>query len=685
MDDNDDLRVAEINRILESELDGTADKPKRERDPERGDSAFKFTPPNPRRIRGDHFKIDTPDALLRELEDNRMYREAVRDAVNKRQYNTAIPFAPRDIGDTARFAKSGTGMVRHAKNLSAADQKKADKQKQEAAARKELAKAAKKARETQFAPDVYGSVTLPIPRYTQAGQDLFGLTRKSATQPQLAMRDYYKFTGDGAYNRGGFDGSGSYTSNGGAVVMHPNGRFSGEGGFFDDVGNFIRTNVLPVAKDVIRVAAPVIGEAIMPMGGGQFASNVANRFLGEGAYTVDENGEPIIKYNNLINHGSMQTKSSAMIESAGDETGDLIFTHNEYIHDLTSKSNDFHTLERFEINPGVYQSFPLLSQFAQHFEEYDFTQCIFEFKSLVTEGNATAAGSVMLAPNYNASNPNLPDKRSIENSTGSVSGKVTASLFCGVECANDKTAYGGIKYVRTVDIDAAGRRMYDLGFMQIAAAGVPAGLAVGELWCRYKVRLSKMKVGALKVVPISGGLALLMTPPSVPHVVDNAYFMNQVADFVSKPSAKANVQNGQLIANDEFTQISLTKEESDTTWTRVFRAEVGVIGASQYDVIMQYSNYHDLPTNPPDLFSTVNMDGTTCTIPYTTAHTWSLYNATGTGQSNVTTWTHKFSIVFGTPGQIGKMNIQLNVPAVKSIYIGNDRVVSCTVAVRRNA
>lgn len=133
--------------------------------------------------------------------------------------------------------------------------------------------------------------------------------------------------------------------------------------------------------------------------------------------------------------------------------------------------------------------------------------------------------------NYNAANPTLPDKRSIENSTGSVSGKVTATLFCGIECANDKTAYGGIKYVRTVDIDSAGRRMYDLGFMQIAASGVPAGLAIGELWCRYRVRLSKMKVGALKVVPMSDGLTLQQLPPDGQVVSSNPFFMNETADF----------------------------------------------------------------------------------------------------------------------------------------------------------
>lgn len=641
--------------------------------------------PQVRRSRAQKVQND-PGLLAQEQAQTEAFVAANKAKKRQRaqmQYNpgTTPNTAPDLLFRDAWNPDQPLGLVRHTKPETPQQRARS----QLAAQRKAIAQMHKRERAEVYDPALYGSIRLPIPRYTAAGQEFFGLTRESASDEQLANRDWWGFSGDGAYTRGGFNGSGAYTTSGGNVVMRPVGRFSGEGGFFDDIGNFIRNNVAPVAKNVVRAAAPIVGEALAPGIGGAVASGLAGKFLGEGEYTVDDNGEPIIKYNNLINHGSHQTKSTATIESAGDETGDLIFTHNEYIHDLTSKSNDFHTLERFEINPGVYQSFPLLSQFAQHFEEYDFIQCIFEFKSLVTDGNSTAAGSVMMAPNYNASNPNLPDKRSIENSTGSVSGKVTSSLFCGIECANDKTAYGGIKYVRTVDIDATGRRMYDLGFLQIAASGVPAGLAIGELWCRYKVRLSKMKVGSLKVVPFSGGLTLQMIAPNTDQIPDNAYFMNPTGNFVSKPSEPATVANGQLIAGDEFTYVSLAKEESDAAWTRVFKAEVGVIGASQYDVIVQYTNYHNVPSSPFDIYSATNIDNTTCTIPYNATHSVLHYTAAGAEMSTTTTWTHKFQIIFGTPGQIGKMNLQLNIPAMKPGNLQNDRVASCIITIRRSA
>lgn len=543
--------------------------------------------------------------------------------------------------------------------------------------RKAAMKAARDQIKQQFPSEDYGRIITRLPRYTDAGIATFGETYDSATPEQLRNRAMYGWTGDGAY----FRGNGMYTSGPQGTVMRHTNRFSGEGGFFDDLGNFfVRAGktILPVAKDVARVAAPVIGNAIAPGIGGMVGTAAANAFLGEGEYETDNPmnvQEPVIKYNNLINHGSLQTKGNAIITSAGDETGDLIFEHNEYIHDLTSRSNDFHTLERFEINPGIFTSFPLLSQFAQHFEEYDFIQCIFEFKSLVTNGNSTAAGSVMLCPNYNASNPNLPDKRSIENASGSVSGKVTGSLFCGIECANDKTAYGGIKYVRTVDIDSAGRRMYDLGFLQIATQGVPQGLAIGELWCRYKVRLSKMKVGGLKLPAVGSGVSLqCIGAPAVDSDLNIMPFSNLPA-FAHTPTMPDVPRGGALLAGDDIASISLTDAvQPDPINKRLLTITTAVVGGSQMTLRVGYQelwrseekkNFHGNGARVFAFALDALGNASDCTIPYTITS----ISATDYDNSYLIVdpalyqparyCETVYTIVFGTPGQIGKMNLRL--------------------------
>lgn len=216
--------------------------------------------------------------------------------------------------------------------------------------------------------------------------------------------------------------------------------------------------------------------------------------------------------NNLIDSGSRHSRTNPQITTVQDETGDLTFSYREYVKDIVSNTNNFHTVEKFELNPGIAQAFPLLSSFAQYFEEYDFEQLIFHFKSLVTEGYSSAAGSVMVVPIYNPSNSVLPDKRSCENTDQCVSGKVTADLMCGVECDNSKKALGGYLYVRNDDIPREQRRTYDLGFVQVALQGVPADLHIGELWVEYRVRLSKLRVSTNNSVLVGTGFLWGGTP-----------------------------------------------------------------------------------------------------------------------------------------------------------------------------
>lgn len=215
-----------------------------------------------------------------------------------------------------------------------------------------------------------------------------------------------------------------------------------------------------------------------------------------------------IQFNNIVNHGQHNSRVPPRIRSVNDETADLIFSHNEYLRDVTSTSLDFHNGAVIEINPGLQKSFPLLSRFASKYSEYDFVQCIFHFKSLMTEGNDKATGSVMLVPSYNPADPPLTDKRGVENSEGAVSDKVTCDLVCGIECDDKKVAFGGLKYTREVDIDPIGRRQYDIGSLQVAMQGVPVGTVIGELWCSYQVRLSKLRPSQQSPLEVQDGCSI---------------------------------------------------------------------------------------------------------------------------------------------------------------------------------
>ena len=566
---------------------------------------------------------------------------------------------------------------------------------------------------------------------SQASIDRYGLTAAKANEEQLARRIADGLVGRGAY---GYDAGRGYNQiAGNGAYGYDAGRgynqIAGDGGFFDDLlgfGKGLGSALLPTAVAVGAQAldrfAPGVGTAVAPL-----ALGVGNKLLGSGAYGdeeggdgsgkrpreeaeddyiaangqplnmrapipkydrqiemtsgVDANGRPVqmitrridtdkVQYNNVMNANSFNSRTVASIRTVGDETGDLIFTHNEYLKDVTSLGPHFHTMDRIEINPGLAKSFPVLASFASKFEEYDFIQCVFHFRSLVTDGNSTAAGSIMLCPSYNPANADLTEKRQVENCVGSVSDKVTADLVCGIECANDKVAFAGLKYVRTVDVDPIGRRLYDLGFLQVAAQGVPAGLPVGELWCSYQVRLSKMRVDQRVPMNIGDGWTYVN-----PNCRAGAMVAGRgLSLFESDAGYTAGYTNngaGMLI----------TKIGEGTSWGPTntsggrsggFTFEVPIIGGSQFTSkwTVPLDLYHTLPFgNYVDAKSfvdtspivaagapSITLAGAYSTVPLVVqpqTNEWAVYWDANSPNMAHLTWTGTVNIQLQSPGQQG--------------------------------
>jgi hypothetical protein len=213
-----------------------------------------------------------------------------------------------------------------------------------------------------------------------------------------------------------------------------------------------------------------------------------NRLSGRGAYGSNALGD--VEINDLF--------------TAGDKD-DIVLTHTEFLKTITPTTAAFETQYSAILNPGLTSFAPMLAQIAQYYEEYEMLQCVFTFKSTVVDGNDNAAGTVMMATQYNPTNPLFTDDITLDNYAHSCVSKVTADMLHGVECEEGETGQARTEYVRTGPVPAGqDAKTYDMAVFQLATVGAFPALQIGRLYVTYSVRLSKLKL--LPVVPLITGI-----------------------------------------------------------------------------------------------------------------------------------------------------------------------------------
>jgi len=242
-----------------------------------------------------------------------------------------------------------------------------------------------------------------------------------------------------------------------------------------------------VGQAVGGYLAPGVGGSI---GGalGAGAGALINRITGQGDYTV--------KSNTLI--------KASPVPSFG--KGCIRMQHREMLTNVIG--NTGFAIEAFDLNPGLSETFPWLSQIAQNFEMYKFHGMIFEYVS--TSGDAltstnTALGKVIMATDYNVLDANFENEQQMYTTEFSNSGKPAMNLIHAVECAPPENPLK-LYYIRTgAPQTGSDQRFYDLGKFQIATSGMQANsVNVGELWVSYDVSLCKPSLQA-----VQGGADLL--------------------------------------------------------------------------------------------------------------------------------------------------------------------------------
>lgn len=221
------------------------------------------------------------------------------------------------------------------------------------------------------------------------------------------------------------------------------------------------------------------GAAIGGIAGGALSS-----ILGMGAYEIKENVFLDGRLPKIINDAP---------------SGGTIIRHSEYLGDvLTSATPGAFSLVSYGLNPADEATHPWLAQIAANYEEYEYEGLLFQFRSTSADAlnsTNTALGSVMMATNYDAADPDFTSKNEMLNYEFSCSSKPSDSLIHMIECAPQQTVLPH-RYTRP-GLPPAGTdiRFFDLGKFQIATTGFQgASVNIGELHCTYQVRLLKPKL-----------------------------------------------------------------------------------------------------------------------------------------------------------------------------------------------
>lgn len=327
----------------------------------------------------------------------------------------------------------------------------------------------------------YRNMMIPI-RYKQgttSGIERYGATRKEATQQQKMNRYLDGFTGMGAYRRKRR-----------RLSMRPRrrrytrrryrGRRRNRGGYFGRLAGGALGSI---------IGMPAAGAALGDKAGDWLydkAVGATKKWLGQGAYNEVTNS--------LINP---QPNDPAVIrmQSSQDETGTLSVVHREYVTDIAANSSFLNVSQL--INPTNPNLFPYLSQFACNFEEYEFMQLIFEYRSVTTDltTNTQQLGTVIMVCNYNPAQQQFDNKVNMMQYDGSKSCKVSSNLLFGIECDPRKLSGDGQYFVPPYGQTPIGEdpKTYHLGLFQIAVNQSSAQGQIGELWVNYNIRLRKPK------------------------------------------------------------------------------------------------------------------------------------------------------------------------------------------------
>lgn len=237
-----------------------------------------------------------------------------------------------------------------------------------------------------------------------------------------------------------------------------------------------------------------IGDLIVPgVGGaiGHAAESLFRTIFGQGDYVYSDIVKPsAMPLNNTI----LGVQSPAVAQMVDEMHWSGLATriaHREFIGRVDMSAG--FSVRRFVISPTDPIVFPWLNSIANLFMKYKVLGAAIEYvptSANAVSGGNPAMGSVSLAVQYDEYAPSPTLLQQMLNWQGSVTGRPTDNLVCGVECDGGYTPVNPLYIRHPTDPTGPDNRLTDFGQFILATDGPGTGYTgAGQLWITYDLLL----------------------------------------------------------------------------------------------------------------------------------------------------------------------------------------------------
>jgi len=222
---------------------------------------------------------------------------------------------------------------------------------------------------------------------------------------------------------------------------------------------------------------------------------------------------------------------------------DIRVRHREFVGTLQTASGLFNLLASYVINPSNGALFPWLSALASRYESYLFHSLKVEFR---TELPTSAAGYMMLVPDFNTTDPPPTSKSQAMQYQSMISGPLWQNYeiqFKREDLQKRKSYYCN----NTVPIGTVDLTTFNVGVLYAACGDVNAtsvNLAGGNIFVTYDVSLMTPEYFADPPQAAFDSASNLLTHPGIPgNTQFNPSVSNNVVDLASIGKGVANYMN----------------------------------------------------------------------------------------------------------------------------------------------